>query len=135
MSDDGKIIGIGFDMVKVARIESVLSRWGSRFEKRVFTELEITYCNSKKNRFQGLACRFAAKEAVFKALGTGWRGGELRVAVGIFADGRRSVRPRRPFLACRTQSIRAAPPDLPEAYLAPARLGVSSYPHDPGFPK
>ena len=75
MSDDGKIIGIGFDMVKVARIESVLSRWGSRFEKRVFTELEITYCNNRKNRFQGLACRFAAKEAVFKALGTGWRGG------------------------------------------------------------
>ncbi len=53
MSDNGKIIGIGFDMVKVARIESVLSRWGSRFEKRVFTELEITYCNNRKTVSRG----------------------------------------------------------------------------------
>jgi len=75
MIDGKNIIGIGFDMAEVSRIESVLSRWGDRFEKRVFTEHEIAYCRCKKNCFQGLACRFAAKEAVFKALGTGWQNG------------------------------------------------------------
>jgi len=75
MPDGGNIIGIGYDMVEVSRIESALSRWGSKFENRVFTRQELSYCRSKKNCAQGLACRFAAKEAVFKALGTGWRGG------------------------------------------------------------
>jgi holo-[acyl-carrier protein] synthase len=69
------IIGIGYDMVEVSRIETVLSRWGKRFEKRVFTSWELSYCKSKKNCFQRLACRFAAKEAVLKALGIGWRFG------------------------------------------------------------
>lgn len=71
----GNIISIGYDMVEVSRIKSALSRWGSRFEDRVFTRQELAYCKSKKNCAQGLACRFAAKEAVFKALGTGWQGG------------------------------------------------------------
>jgi len=75
MLADGNIIGIGYDMVEVSRIETALSRWGSKFENRVFTRQELAYCKSKKNCIQGLACRFAAKEAVFKALGTGWRGG------------------------------------------------------------
>jgi holo-[acyl-carrier protein] synthase len=69
------IIGIGYDMVEVTRIESVLSRWGSRFEERVFTARELAYCRSKKDQTRRLACRFAAKEAVFKALGTGWQNG------------------------------------------------------------
>jgi len=69
------IIGIGIDLVEVSRIESVLSKWGSRFENRVFTDSEIAYCNGKQDRFQKLASRFAAKEALLKALGTGWRGG------------------------------------------------------------
>ena len=75
MSEGRNIIGIGYDMVEVSRIESVLSRWGSKFEHRVFTVRELDYCNDKKDRPQRLACRFAAKEAVFKALGTGWQGG------------------------------------------------------------
>ncbi len=75
MFDSQDIIGIGYDMVEVSRIELVLSRWGSKFEKRVFTPRELEYCGSKKNRAQRLACRFAAKEAVFKALGTGWQRG------------------------------------------------------------
>ena len=69
------IIGIGLDVIEVSRIKSTVSRWGSRFEKRVFTDKEISYCNCKKDRFQRLACRFAAKEALFKALGTGWSKG------------------------------------------------------------
>lgn len=75
MSSGGNIIGIGLDMVEVSRMESVLSRWGSKFEERVFTARELDYCNDKKDRIQRLACRFAVKEAVLKALGTGWRDG------------------------------------------------------------
>lgn len=75
MLNGQNIIGIGYDMVEVSRIESVLSRWGDRFRERVFTPEELAYCESKKNRFQRLASRFAAKEAVFKALGTGWQRG------------------------------------------------------------
>ena len=71
----GNVIGIGYDMVEVSRIELALSRWGSKFEDRIFTKQELKYCKGKKNWIQGLACRFAAKEAVFKALGTGWQGG------------------------------------------------------------
>jgi len=69
------IIGIGIDLVEVPRIEVAISRWGGRFEARVFTQKELTYCNSKKDKAQRLACRFAAKEALLKALGTGWRDG------------------------------------------------------------
>jgi holo-[acyl-carrier protein] synthase len=69
------IVGIGIDLVEVPRIAKALSRWGDRFESRIFTEKEMNYCNSKKDRSQRLACRFAAKEALLKALGTGWRYG------------------------------------------------------------
>jgi len=69
------IIGIGIDLVEVPRIEVAISRWGGRFEARVFTQKELTYCNSKKDKAQRVACRFAAKEALLKALGTGWRDG------------------------------------------------------------
>ncbi len=81
------IIGIGFDIIEVSRIESALTRWGDRLEKRVFTEKEIYYCKSKKDRFQRLACRFAAKEALFKALGTGWRNNMKWTEIEIYNDG------------------------------------------------
>ena len=66
------ILEIGVDLIEVKRIREMCLKWGDRFEKRVFTPREIAYCNSKKSRYQSLASRFAAKEAVFKALGTGW---------------------------------------------------------------
>lgn len=66
------ILEIGVDLVEVKRIKEICLKWGVKFEQRVFTPGEITYCNSKKSRHQSLASRFAAKEAVFKALGTGW---------------------------------------------------------------
>ena len=84
MLNGQNIIGIGHDLIEVSRIESVLSRWGDRFRNRVFTPKELAYCESKRNRSQRLASRFAAKEAVFKALGTGWQRGvgwtEIEVA-------------------------------------------------------
>ena len=60
---------IGVDIVEVQRIEQAVGRWGDRFLGRVFTQAEIEY---SAGRAQSLAARFAAKEAVSKALGTGW---------------------------------------------------------------
>jgi holo-[acyl-carrier protein] synthase len=69
------IYGIGFDLVKVSRIEEALKRWGERFQSKVFTPAEIRYCQDKRNPFPHFAARFAAKEAFVKALGIGIRRG------------------------------------------------------------
>lgn len=62
------ILGIGVDLVDVRRFESIIFRWQHRFLKRVFTDTEIRYCNTKKHPAQRFATRFAAKEAFIKAL-------------------------------------------------------------------
>ena len=62
------IIGIGVDLVDVRRIEGIIFRWQDRFLRRIFTEKEIHYCNNKKNPAQRFATRYAAKEALVKAL-------------------------------------------------------------------
>lgn len=72
------IYGIGIDLVRVARIAQVLSRYGDRFLNRVFTPQEIAYCQGKVWTASGLALRFAAKEAFAKALGVGLRKGGIR---------------------------------------------------------
>lgn len=69
------IVGTGIDIVEVSRVEAAIARFGRRFLERVFTEAEIRYCESKANRMERYAARFAAKEAGMKALGTGWSGG------------------------------------------------------------
>lgn len=63
------IYGIGTDIIKVARLKEAVDRWGERFLRRVFAEDEISYCYGKRNPFPSLSVRFAAKEAVIKALG------------------------------------------------------------------
>ena len=70
------ISGIGIDIVEIKKIEDAIKKWGDGFLKKVFTQEEIKYCRSR--RFPGVhfASRFAAKEAIAKALGTGfWRKG------------------------------------------------------------
>ena len=67
------IVGTGVDIAEVHRIRESIERFGERFLRRIFTEGEITYCQPKANRFESYAARFAAKEAVMKALGTGAR--------------------------------------------------------------
>ncbi len=62
--------GNGIDIVEVKRLEAAVKRWGDIFLKRVFTEKELAYSKNKRHPFLHLAARFAAKEAVFKALGT-----------------------------------------------------------------
>src|SRR5919108_153721 len=69
------IISTGVDLAEVARIQQALEnpRTGARFRQRVFTEKEIEYCETKRRgKYESYAGRFAAKEAVMKALGRGW---------------------------------------------------------------
>lgn len=67
------VLGVGIDIVEVERVGAVARRHGERFLRRVFTPFEVA--RSHGNHDQYLASRFAAKEAAFKALGTGWGGG------------------------------------------------------------
>ena len=77
------IVGTGVDIMETSRVEEALQKHGERFAKRVCTPAEIAYCGKFKNQAERLAARFAAKEAAFKALGTGWREGVRWVDVEI----------------------------------------------------
>jgi holo-[acyl-carrier protein] synthase len=68
-------VGTGVDIAETERIERALERHGERFSRKIFTPTEIVYCEKFKNRAERYAARFAAKEATFKALGTGWARG------------------------------------------------------------
>jgi holo-[acyl-carrier protein] synthase len=69
------IVGTGIDIAEVDRIAASIDRFGRRFLDRVFTADEIRYCESKANKAERYAGRFAAKEAAMKAIGTGWNRG------------------------------------------------------------
>jgi len=69
-----KIVAHGIDLVDRPRIEQMVERHGQRFIDRVFTDAEQAYARASRNRMEKLAGRFAAKEAVLKLIGTGWRG-------------------------------------------------------------
>lgn len=66
------VIGIGVDIIEIERIKDSVDRFGERFLKKIYTEHELEYSLGKSNKYQHLAARFAAKEAVAKALATGW---------------------------------------------------------------
>jgi holo-[acyl-carrier protein] synthase len=78
------LIGLGIDMIECERIKHSLERFGAKFMHRVFTEGEIAYCQSMKYPARHFAARFAAKEALSKAFGTGigkamgWRDIDVR---------------------------------------------------------
>ena len=67
------ILGIGTDIIKVERIQKSMEA-NPRFAEKLFTPAEIEYCEARASKYQSYAARFAAKEAVMKALGTGWNG-------------------------------------------------------------
>src|SRR5271167_4804426 len=67
------IIGLGSDLIDIRRIEKTLERFGPRFVERIFTDVEQSKSDGRKNRAASYAKRFAAKEACAKALGTGFR--------------------------------------------------------------
>ncbi len=62
------IYGIGIDIVKNERIKNAVDKWGDKFLKRIFTDKELDYCFSKYQPYVSLAARFAAKEALIKAV-------------------------------------------------------------------
>ena len=74
---------IGIDIVEIKRLQKVSKKWGNAFLNKVYTKRELGYANQKRFPYQHLAARFAAKEAIFKALGevetdfVGWRNVEI----------------------------------------------------------
>jgi len=80
------IIGIGVDIVEIERFQKVIERLKDRFLLRVFTPGERSFCDSHRNSVPHFAVRFAAKEAVFKALGTGWAKGVTWLDVEILRE-------------------------------------------------
>jgi len=69
------VIGVGVDLIEIERVRDVLGRHPERFPARCFTEAEAAYCRRGAHAEERFAARFAAKEAVMKALGTGWNHG------------------------------------------------------------
>jgi len=69
-----EIVAHGIDLVDFPRIEEMAKQHGQRFLDRIFTASEQAYADANKNRIEKLAGRFAAKEAILKLMGTGWRG-------------------------------------------------------------
>jgi holo-[acyl-carrier protein] synthase len=83
------VLGLGTDLIEIARVQASMDRYGEQFLRRVYTEGEIAFCQRKKrNAAESFAARFAAKEAAAKALGTGisrgvsWREIEVRRSPG-----------------------------------------------------
>lgn len=79
------IIGSGIDVIDLARVERALERHGARFERRVFHPREIESCRRRRRPALHYAERFAAKEAVMKAVGTGWSRGVRWVDIEVLA--------------------------------------------------
>jgi len=92
-----RIIGIGTDIIECERIGRMLTQHGERFTNHVYTRDEISYCSGRKVAEQHFAGRWAAKEAVLKALGTGWIAGISwkDVEVVIQTGGRPTIRLHR----------------------------------------
>ena len=81
-----RIIGHGIDIVETARLAALVEQHGAHFLERCFTAREQQHCHGRKRSIEHLAGRFAAKEAVLKALGTGWRGGIAWTDMEILPD-------------------------------------------------
>src|SRR4051794_40876160 len=81
-----EIIGIGADIVECLRIGRMIEQHGELFLTRVYTEREIRYCQSRRHATEHFAGRWAAKEAIFKCLGTGWRQGLCWTEVEVRND-------------------------------------------------
>ena len=77
------IVGFGVDIAEVDRVEDAITRRGRAFIERVFTPLEIAYCERFRYSAERYAARFAAKEATMKALGTGWARGVRWVDIEV----------------------------------------------------
>lgn len=88
------VAGVGIDMIEVDRMATKIEK-GSGFRELVFSAKEIAYCEGMTNKYQHYAARFAAKEAFFKALGTGWLNGTAfnEIEITNNADGKPELAP------------------------------------------
>ncbi|MBS4035689.1 MAG: holo-ACP synthase [Ignavibacterium sp.] len=66
------ILGIGIDIIEIDRVKESIDRFGDHFLNKIYTPNELEYCLSKHNKYQHFAARFAAKEAIYKALSSEW---------------------------------------------------------------
>lgn len=97
------IVGVGIDSVSISRIAGLIEKYGRRFLKKIFTEDEIAEGLGRRDSAQYFAARFAAREAFFKALGTGWgRGISLREVSVIREES------GRPLLSLSNRALEAA---------------------------
>lgn len=77
------VLGIGIDIIEIDRIKESIEKLGDRFLKKIYTQKELDYCNSKASKYQHYAARFAAKEAIYKAIssycrqGISWQEAEI----------------------------------------------------------
>lgn len=84
---DCAVAGIGTDIADVGRIKALIEKYGNAFLEKTFTDAEIAYCSAKADAPLHFAARFAAKEAMAKALGTGFRDGLTLKSVSVGNDG------------------------------------------------
>jgi len=80
------VLGIGIDIIEIERIKDSIEKYGDRFLDKIYTANEIKYSSKKFNKYQHLAARFAAKEAVYKAVASGWKEGINWQDIEVFND-------------------------------------------------
>ncbi|MFZ1290035.1 MAG: holo-ACP synthase [Melioribacteraceae bacterium] len=80
------IFGIGIDIIEIERVKKSVEKFDDLFLNKIYTSTELEYCLKKKNKYQHLAARFAAKEAIAKALATGWSKGFRWKDIEIFNE-------------------------------------------------
>ena len=115
------IIAIGSDLCNIERIQNSLSRWGEKFENRVFTEVERAKAASRPFTKAGtLAKRFAAKEAFSKAVGTGFKRGVFMKDIGVV-----NARSGAPTLALSGGAAARLAEITPEGYAAVIHLTLT----------
>ena len=98
------VTGVGVDMIETERIEAKIAK-ESGFREMVFSKNEIIYCETKAHKYEHYAARFAAKEAFFKALGTGWKNGTAFNEIEITNE--ESGKPEIVFLGETASTIKA----------------------------
>lgn len=87
------IFGIGIDLIEVKRVAEKIAK-NNGFTELVFSKNEIEYCEALKNKYEHYAARFAAKEAFFKAIGTGWQNGSAfnEIEISKNKDGKPGIK-------------------------------------------
>ena len=89
------VLGVGIDIIEIERIIKSVERYGDRFLHKIYTSNELEYCLSKFNKYQHLAARFSAKEAVYKAVASSWEKGISWQDIEVYNDpyGKPEIKP------------------------------------------